>query len=110
MKTRSGNILIAFLLLGVLITPNINQFFHLANDHHKETKCQEDTLHFHQEESGCDLNATFVTPYTYIDLIDFSPYQVEKLPQLPQESSPIFQLIGETSFHLRGPPFLLFLS
>ena len=110
MRTRVGNILIAFLLLGVLVTPNLNQLFHLVNDHHKETKCQEYTLHFHQEESGCDLNATFVTPYTHIDFIDFSPYQAGELPQLPQENSSIFQLIGETSFHLRGPPFLLFLS
>ena len=110
MRTRVGNILVVFLLLGVLVTPNINQLFHLVNDHHKETKCQEYTLHLHQEESGCDLNATFVTPYTYIDLIYFTPYQAGELPLLPQENSPIFQLIGETSFHLRGPPFLLFLS
>ena len=102
--------MIAFLLLGVLVTPNVNQLFHLVDDHHKEIKCQEYTLHFHQEESGCDFNATFVTPYTYIYLIDFSPYQAGELSKLPQENSPIFQLIGETSFHLRGPPILLFLS
>ena len=109
-KTRIGNILIAFLLLGVLVTPNINQWLHLAKNHHKEVKCQGNTLHFHQEESCCDLNANFVTPYTYVALMDFSPYQAGELPHLLQDISPIFQLIRETSFRLRGPPSLLFLS
>ena len=105
---RVNSILIAFLLLAILVLPNINQWIHLAEDHHKEVLCVENNLHFHADELGCVLTATFTPPYFSIDQEPFSPLELQKTLLLPIEKTLSLKLSSTTIFRLRGPPIFLF--
>ena len=107
MKTKLGTILSALLLLAVLALPSINQWVHLAEDHHLETQCSENKLHFHAVEMDCSLNATFTSPYTSIDIFSFSLFEAQEEPFLPLKKEQKPSVVSKAFFHLRAPPFLL---
>lgn len=108
MRYNLGSILTSIFLLGVLLTPSVNQWTHLAEEHHLEKHCTENNLHFHTTELDCDLKATFTTPYTQTVLF----FSIEKEEE-GLKLEPIKPLLGYclnqiNPYHLRGPPQLLF--
>ena len=107
MKTKLGSILSALLLLAVLALPSINQWVHLAEDHHLEAKCSENNLHFHVEEMDCSLNATFTSPYTPIDIIIIPFFEVKAEPLFPLKKEQKPNVVSKAFFRLRAPPLLL---
>ena len=107
MRSKLGNILIPFLLLGVLFSPSIGQWVHLADAHHAEVECTEGKVHLHTTEVRCELTATFTTPYAFQSL---------KTPKFSEVNTILLQPIGPIQtytfqqiqfFRLRGPPQLL---
>lgn len=106
-KTRIGTILTAYLLLTVLVLPNLNQWAHLANGHHNEERCVESKSHFHAEELSCALTATFTTPFTFFKGVHYVLLDNSLISQPAVERPQHLQLKSIQEFYLRGPPFLL---
>lgn len=106
-KSRIGTVLIAFFLVTVLALPNLNQWAHLANDHHYEEQCFESKTHFHAEELNCALTATFTTPYTFFKGVHYVLLDNSLISQPSVERPQYLQLKSIQEFYLRGPPFLL---
>ncbi len=110
MQSKLAHVLIPFFLLGVLLSPSIGQWVHLADAHHEESMCTEVKVHFHAKELNCELTATFTNPYTPSKIKPFSFVKPNKISEVvftaPQDY--FFQQIN--FFHLRGPPRLLTFS
>lgn len=108
MRCRTGLLLIAYLLLGVLALPNVNQWIHLFEEHHSEQHCTESKVHFHANELPCELNATFVSPYAPVDVLKPKFQKEFTYNPKPFKPFPGYNFNQVYSFHLRGPPQLLF--
>lgn len=110
MRSKLANILIPFLLLGVIASPSIGQWLHLADAHHTEVSCTGGEVHFHAAEVSCELTATFTTPFTLksIKVIKFN--EVSPLLLQPLAPTQIYASQKIRFFHLRGPPRLLTLA
>lgn len=110
MRSKLANILIPFLLLGVIASPSIGQWLHLADAHHTEVSCTGGEVHFHAAEVRCELTATFTTPFTLksVKAIKFNEVNILLLQPLAPTKTYVFQKIH--FFHLRGPPQLLTLA
>lgn len=106
-QSKLANILIPFLLVGVIVSPSIGQWAHIINTHHTEVSCSGGEVHFHATEVGCELTATFTTPFTFKSLkaIKFNEVKSILLQPLTPTQAYAFQQIQ--FFHLRGPPQLL---
>ena len=107
MRSKLANILIPFLLLGVLFSPSIGQWVHLAEAHHTEVSCTGGEVHLHTAEASCELTATFTTPFAFKRF---------KAPKLIEANTILLQPLAPTQayafqqiqfYHLRGPPQLL---
>lgn len=107
MRSKFGSILIPFLLLGVLLSPSIGQWVHLAEAHHDERQCTEEKVHFHAEEAFCELNATFTNPHTLAGIKTIVFDEQVEISQDVFTASPNYFFQQINFFHLRGPPQLL---
>lgn len=103
-----ASISIAFLLLGILALPNVNQWIHLLEEHHSEQHCTENNLHFHTSERTCELNATFVSPYTPGDVLASKLHEEVRFYPRPFKLLLGYSFNHDYAFYLRGPPQLLF--
>ncbi len=107
MRSKLGNLLIPFLLLGVLLSPSIRQWVHLAEAHHDEVQCTEEKVHFHTEEISCELNATFTTPFAFQGVKAMQLIEVKNQLLQPLRPTQAYAFQQIQFFHLRGPPQLL---
>lgn len=107
MRSKLANVLIPFFLLGVLLSPSIGQWVHLAEAHHQEGHCTEEKVHFHAKEVNCELTATFTNPYTLLVTKATAFVKSNKISHevFTAPQAYFFQQIN--FFHLRGPPQLL---
>ena len=107
MRSKLANILISFLLVGVIASPSIRQWVHITNAHHTEASCSGGEVHFHATEVDCELTATFTTPFTFkgFKAVKFNEVNIILLQPLTPTQVYAFQQIQ--FFHLRGPPQLL---
>ena len=107
MRSKLANILIPFLLVGVILSPSISQWVHLADGHHTEASCTGGEVHFHTAEVNCELTATFTTPFTVnrFKAPKFNEVETILLQPLAPTQTYAFQKIQ--FFYLRGPPQLL---
>lgn len=107
-RSKIASISTAFFLLGILALPNISQWIHLIEEHHTEQHCIENKVHLHATELPCELNATFVSPYTPADVL--KPKFHKEFTYKPKRFKlfPGYNFNQVYSFHLRGPPQLLF--
>lgn len=110
MRSKLANILIPFLLLGVIASPSIGQWLHLADAHHKEVSCKGGEVHFHAAEVSCELTATFTTPFTFKSLKALKLNEVSLLLLQPLAPTQDYAFQKIQFFHLRGPPLLLTLA
>ena len=106
-RSKLANILIPFLLVGVIASPSIGQWIHIVDAHHTEVSCSGGEVHFHATEVDCELTATFTSPFTYKSLkaVKFNEVENDLLQPLLPIQAYAFQQIQ--FFHLRGPPQLL---
>ena len=107
MQSKLGNILIPFLLLGVLFSPSVGQWVHIADAHHAEVECTEGKVHLHTTEVHCELTATFTTPYAFQSLKAPKFIEVNTILLQPLVPTQAYAFQQIQFFHLRGPPQLL---
>lgn len=107
MRSKLANILIPFLLLGVLFSPNIGQWVHLAEAHHTEASCSGREVHLHTAEASCELTATFTTPFAFQTVKAPKFIEVNTILLQPLAPSQAYAFQQIQFYHLRGPPRLL---
>ena len=94
---------ISFILIWVLIVPNMLQFAHVLEEHN-HTICKEVSVHLHEAKWDCSLcdfnlssfNFDFISPTLSEDPIAYSYLSI---PYIEAEKIGISSLI-----FLRGPP------
>ena len=106
-RSKLANILIPFLLLGIIVSPSIGQWVHITNAHHTEAWCLGGEVHFHATEADCELTATFTTPFTFKNLKAIKFNEVNSILLQPFTLTQVYASQQIQFFHLRGPPLLL---
>lgn len=103
-QRQIGNQVIALMLFTTLMLPTVVQSFHLF-DVHKHASCNEQSTHFHESISKCELCAVHFTSINY----DIAKYPNLLLPKIFVKVNVIFDALLLHSFkksntQLRAPP------